>query len=107
MGDGFCEIGGKAKKSRFFCFVEFALLEGSLHSLIVVVAPMKSTIAQGYCTDWQGLSQGLSQSLGPFQGQVIHPRKRFYFVSDHSPCHRRVVCGPGHGPYVDVVQWAA
>ena len=49
MGDGFCEIGGKAKKSRFFCFVEFALLEGSLHSLIVVVAPMKSTIAQGHC----------------------------------------------------------
>ena len=53
MVDGFCEIGGKAKKSRFFCFVEFVLLEGSLHSLIVVVAPMpmKSTIAHrhGHC----------------------------------------------------------
>ena len=67
----------------------------------------KHAIAQGYCTDWQGLSRGLSQSLGPFQGQVIHPRKRFYFVSDLSPCHRRVVSGPGHGPCVDVVQWAA
>ena len=49
----FCEIGGKTKKSRIFRFVEFALLEGSLHSLIVVVAPMpvKSTIAHnnGHC----------------------------------------------------------
>ena len=67
----------------------------------------KHAIAQGYGTDLQGLSRELSQSQGLCQGQVIHPRKRFYFVSDLSPCHRRVVSRPGHGPCVDVVQWAA